>query len=214
MKENKIYTHPSYGMIQISKYTGGQSTLFGSSIKHNGGITLSIHNAELHRHLNHDWYHSKINPIISVDMSYSQFAEAITSGMNTSGIPCTIREIRGEPKIDKLDFSNKRLEFEDEFEDALENLNQKLERLSRETEEILFQKKPLNKTEKEEIMNRIKMIEQDIHSNIPYMTKCFNETLDKTVVEAKSEIEGFYESKVRSLGIEALENLIPKPEIE
>ena len=35
-------THPSYGMLQFSRTTGGKTSLFGSSIKHKDTIRLKV----------------------------------------------------------------------------------------------------------------------------------------------------------------------------
>lgn len=210
-KEDKT-THPSYGMISISRFQGGEQTYFGSSIKHNGGISLTIHHAEIERSLNQDWFYPK-DIIAEVRMSYNQFAEAITH-LNTSGTPCTIHYTEKDGLIEPDTFTMKRLQFEAEFEKDMRELRQRMSSLVTDTEQLLSQSKPLTKTEKELILNQIHALEQEVGSNIPFVATQFNEQMDKTVTEAKAEIEGFYEGKIRSLGIEALTNQMQVPEIE
>ena len=42
------YTHPSYGMISVSRYTGGsKEPKFGSEIPGDGGIRLAIEEADV-----------------------------------------------------------------------------------------------------------------------------------------------------------------------
>jgi hypothetical protein len=205
-------THPSYGMISISRFQGGENTYFGSSIKHNGGISLTIHKAEIDRDLNQDWFYPT-GIIAEVRMSYNQFAEAITH-LNTSGTPVTIHYTEKDGLIKADEFTTKRMQFENEFKKDMEGLNRKMSSLITDTKVLLSQSKPLTKAEKETILNQITTLERELGSNIPFVASQFNEQMDKTVTEAKAEIEGFYEGKIRSLGIESLQGQIKIPEIE
>jgi len=45
---------------------------------------------------------------------------------------------------------------------------------------------------------------QNIKSNIPFVNEQFTEQMDKTITEAKGEIEAFIEHKIRSAGLEAI----------
>ena len=40
--ERETFKHPAFGMIGFSRISGGESTLFGSSIEHNDRIKLKI----------------------------------------------------------------------------------------------------------------------------------------------------------------------------
>ena len=71
-------THPSYGTLLFSRSTGAKEALFGSSIQHRDTICMTLHHASIERGLNRDWIHGD-KVIAEVEMSYSQFAEAITS---------------------------------------------------------------------------------------------------------------------------------------
>jgi hypothetical protein len=213
MPNNKKETHESYGMISVSRFYGGHSTFFGSSIKHSGGVSIEICEAEVERSSNRDWYHHKNLPIVKIEMSYNQFAEMLTANMNTSGTPCTITRI-GTKSIERPKFVNRRLQLEEEFKDKMKTLDEKLDTLISDSTNILSSGKVLTKKDKETIMNEITMLKQEIRSNLPFIHSSFNEQIDKTVTEAKGEIEGFYEAKIRNLGIEALQDQIKVPEIE
>ena len=83
-------THPSYGTLMFNRAYGGKTPLFGSSIEHSNVITMELRHADITRGLNRDNIFGD-KPIAKVEMSYSQFAEAITSFGCGTGIPCTIR---------------------------------------------------------------------------------------------------------------------------
>ncbi len=94
--------HPSYGMLQLTRSSlGGNGTaLFGSSIMHNDVIRLTITNGYMEQEDGQNRYYAKTgrrNCIVEVDMSYTQFAEVITSLNMGDGVPVTIMNIGGQP---------------------------------------------------------------------------------------------------------------------
>lgn len=88
------YHHPSFGMLSFSRAHGGHSNLFGSSIQHRDTIHMVLKEGTVSRDLNEDWYFGGPE-IVEVEMSQSQFAELITSMNMGSGVPCTIKFIKG-----------------------------------------------------------------------------------------------------------------------
>jgi predicted transcriptional regulator len=201
MEDRKYEEHESYGMIQISRLSGGLSNLFGSSIQHGHTIAIRINTAKLCRHLNTDWYHDQ-NEIVEIELSPTQFTEAITN-MNTNGVPCTIRRVQGK-RMENPPSKNKKQEFEDEFSDRMKEVAKKLSKLTEQTEKILSSKKAPTKAEKETILHEISMLDQEVRSNMPFAYRCFNEQMDKTVTEAKGEVEAFVTNKIANLGLKAL----------
>lgn len=201
---NEKETHPSFGKIQINRFYGGQTTYFGSNIQHNGGISITIKHASLERSLHHDWILSG-DDIIEIRMSKAQFAELITA-MDTDGVACTIFNHNGK-QIESPPFTNKRLEFQEEFSEKSKKQAKQLDDLKNRIDELSVKKGQVNKSEINEVKAIINKIHQDLNSNLPYMSKCFNETMEKTVLECKGEIEGFVEGKIRQVGIEAIKEL-------
>jgi hypothetical protein len=194
--------HESFGMLGFSRMSGGNTNLFGSSIKHQNTIRMTLKRAEKNRGLNRDWYHGK-GQIVEVEMSQNQFAELITSLNMGDGVPVTIRYVNGV-RMEDCPEENKRQLFEKEFEGKMLEINEKLKRLTEETERILNDKAAPKKSDKELILKQIQMLRQEVASNIPFVSSQFNEQMDKTVTEAKAEVEAFVQHKVTSLGIEGL----------
>ena len=196
-------THPSYGMLQFSRVSGSSPTaLFGSSIKHKGTIRMYVRQAELSRGLSHDWYFG-YKEIIEVEMSYSQFAEAITSMNQGSGVPVTIRHIQGE-RMEPCPFIDKRMQFEKEFEVNLKKANEKTFELIHSVEELFANKKTISKKDREEVLSKLAQIVNVIDGNSSFIYSRFNEQMDKTTREAKGEIEAFMQNKINSIANAAL----------
>lgn len=193
----EIKKHSSYGMVSFSRTTGGEKFLFGSSIKHRDTISLKIKHGELVRELNSDWYMGK-DRIVEVEMSYSQFAELITSMNMGSGVPCTIRYTEKEGWIDDCDFENKKEKYEKELKEKIDKNLERTKKIINDTTEI-FDKKSLTKKDKEKIISQLNSLEKDLSENLPHIYNCFNEQMDKTVMESKGEVEAFIQNKLNTI---------------
>ena len=194
--------HPSYGMIRFARSSiGGSGTaLFGSSIMHNNVIRLSISKGMMEREGNEDWFlaGTDINDmIVEVEMSYTQFAEAITSLNIGEGIPVTITKVNGtfvEPC-------------------PYRDLVRQLEKRSEEIEKLLDEKRVLSREDRRNIVSTLKNVRQELKSNIPYLQKLFAEQMDKTVTEAKGEFETYLQNKMNSIALAAISEQMKQEEI-
>lgn len=191
-------THPSYGMLQFSRTTGGKTSLFGSSIKHRDTIKMYLRHGDVTRDLNNDWFFGG-DKIVEVEMSYSQFAECITSMNMGSGVPVTIRYIEGQGRIEDCPFINKKEQFENEFKEYLNKTNEKANSLIDEIGKLFEDKKSIGKKDREDILKKLNMLYSAINSNTEFIYNQFNEQMDKTTLEAKGEIEAFMQNKINSI---------------
>ena len=189
--------HPSYGMIEIGRWQGTGQFLFGSSIEHHNTISISILEGVYNRDLHHDWYFSR-RPIVTVQMSQTQFAEAITN-LGT-GTPCTIQYRVDKGNIPPVPFESKVKQFNDEFDKDMKGIASKCDAIIQEAEERKLPKS---------FMSKLKMLKQDLAANVPFMNESFTEQMEHTVKEAKGEIDAFINHKVHSLGLEALRDQLP-----
>ena len=205
MEEERI-EHESFGMLQISRISGRSSNLFGSSIKHQHFIELRICPGYKKRHGNEDWLSPTMIPYITVQMSNSQFAEAITSLNLGSGTPVTIKSIMDMPSKKLIKFEgcpdeNKVKRFDDEFTEEMNSLVSELKQHRTEIQELSAR---LPKKYQTEIDNKIDRLFNKIRDTVPFIKKQFTEQMDKTILESKGEIEGFFLHKVHDLGVKKL----------
>jgi hypothetical protein len=196
-------THPSFGQIQISRVQGGNHGLYGSSIKHNNFIELRICNS---RHIidgEHEWYFDDHNPIIEVRLSQTQFAEMITTLNVGNGVPCTIIKKEGS-RIEIPNFGSKKEIHSKNFSRRMNGFASRIHNLRKKASEILNGDKPALKKEKEELLKELDFALTEISSNIPYFEKQFQKQMDRTVMEAKGEVEAFVTGTIQRLVIESL----------
>jgi len=201
VEETKFGTktsHPSYGTLLFNRAYGGKTPLFGSSIEHSNVITMELRHADITRGLNRDDIFGN-KPIVKVEMSYSQFAEAITSFGQGTGIPVTIRYTEKDGRISSCDFVSKREQFTGEFKEQTNKAMKKSKELINDVIELFSSKKTLTKADKENILKKLNILNSDIGSNIGFIADQFNEQMDKTVMEAKGEIESFCQNKINAI---------------
>ena len=209
--------HPSYGMIRFARSSiGGSGTaLFGSSIMHNNVIRLSISKGMMEREGNEDWFLARtdINDmIVEVEMSYTQFAEAITSLNIGEGIPVTITKVNGT-FVEPCPYSDRQKVMRREVDEATRDLVRQLEKRSEEIEKLLDEKRVLSREDRRNIVSTLKNVRQELKSNIPYLQKLFAEQMDKTVTEAKVEFETYLQNKMNSIALAAISEQMKQEEI-
>lgn len=195
--------HPSYGMLGFSRRQGRNISLFGSSIQHNDIIAVTLKHGEVKRGLNSDWYKGN-GIIVEAEMSYSQFAEAISAMNVGDGVPCTIRFTERDGIIETTPFVSKKQMFENEFAAHLTGIRNEVNSVINDVKTLFDEKKSIGKNDREEIIKQLKHLEMMIGSNTEFIYRQFNEQMDKTVMEAKGEVEAFVQNKLLSIANEKL----------
>ena len=194
----KRYEHPSYGMMSITRYYGGDGNFFGNDLpmEGSGGIEIELKEATLERNAN-GLHCDSFNPgrlKFRVRMSHLQFAELITN-MNTTGVPVTITNI-GIERLDDPPILNKREVFDEETKEVVSNVKQQANDIIAKVQNLFETKKSLTKKDKEEILR------EATFDHLPFMQKMFEEQMNKSVVSAKANITAFTEQ--RKLELKAL----------
>lgn len=200
--EGERHTHPSYGSLSFNRISGGDPNLFGTSVKHRDKINLVLRRCEYDRGLHTNWYHPK-EELFEVEMSYTQFAELITSMNIYEGVPCTIKNIMGE-RTPPVPYYNPIEVHKKEFEEHTDKVYASTQSLISMVEEKFKEKKSFNKKEQKEILSALNQISMNIGCNQTYQVDCFNEQMEHTVAESKGEIEAFMQHKMYQLAQMAL----------
>lgn len=197
------YKHPSFGMLSFNRTHGGHSNLFGSSIQHNDTIHMVLKEGVVIRGLNDDRYVGE-DEILEVEMSQSQFAELITSINVGTGIPCTIKYLRGKGRINEADFINKRQQITNEFKESMNERMSDAKEFYDEVKELFTTKKSIGKGDREMILRRLANVTQGMESSSKFIFDQFQNQIDKTITEAKGEIEAFAQNKINAIAQQAL----------
>lgn len=202
MDKETVMQHNSFGQLSISRAYGGKRHLYGSSIEHSDFINLRISHSEVHRHLKTDWYHAQA-PIVEITMSQAQFAEAITSLNCGDGVPVTITYTEKDGSADETPFESKYDTFKEEFSYHINEINKETKNIRNEIAEMFENKNSIGKKDRELILSKLDHIIQEVGVNTEFIQKQFHEQMNKTVVEAKAEIEAFTQNKLYNMGLQA-----------
>lgn len=195
-------THESFAQISFTRTVGGNTNFYGSELPQDHYISLEIHHSEIKRELTQDRYFNK-GQILRLRMSSGQFSELITSMNTGTGIPCTLERLHGK-KIEPIPTLESRKDFvHRKFEDRMKEFAVKLKTKQDRVKE-LSNKKTLSKEDQKELNLTVEWITQEVTSNIPFFAKCFQETMDDVVFEAKLEVENAIQHKISVLGLNAL----------
>lgn len=204
MEDSKYIEHESFGKIRIGKVCGGIN-LFDSNIQGEGAIVIEISTAKVDRHLNHDWIGAE-KQLIEVYLSPLQWAEAITTAMSTAGVSCTLNRVMGK-SIEEPPIRDMKAEFKQEVDDNSEQRMSDVIEANEKLKEILDGKGAIKKTELREIQSILDSGIRHFASNIKYTEKCFTESVDRTVLEAKQSIHHYINTKIQELGVESFKEL-------
>lgn len=191
-------------MIKFSRITGRNNVLFGSSIKHNDRIQLTIKHGEQNRTLHEDIYYGR-ETIVEVEMSYSQFAECIGAMNVGDGVPCTIQYTEKKGCIPAIEENNsKREQFRNEFSDTISKAMEQVQNQINQIQESIDTKKTLGIKDRKEIVSQLQHVKYNIGANLDFCVSQFDEQMDKSTMEAKGEIEAFCQNKINSIAQAAL----------
>lgn len=201
--KEQVEAHESYGLVGFSRVTSNPpANFFGSSVRSGHYLVLSIKRAVRRRSLHQYWYGGR-EELIRLRLSPNQFAELLTTLNVGDGVPCTLERIGGKG-MDESPSVDQRQQYEQEFKGDVQKVMADARTLTAEVREIFDAKPTINKTDRAAIVEKLRMLMQHIESNMPFVQTQFNEAMDKTVAEAKGEVEAFVNHKIHSLGIQAL----------
>ena len=199
---NERYSHPSFGQIYFGRVNSNGTKFYGSELSQDHIIQMDLSASEMGRSLTRDWYYAK-QLLARIRMSSGQFAELITSLNNGSGVCCTI-EYLGCERVEQLPELESRKEFvHRKFEDRMKEFANQIKENQNKAKEIV-RKKTLSKSDIHELTWYLEWLTQEISSNIPFFAKCFQETMDTVVYEAKTEVENAIQHKINVLGLSEL----------
>lgn len=193
--------HPAYGIVSFSRTQTSRTVLVDSAIKHTATVKLRVFQASRNRNFNNYRFHPE-NQLIEVELRPVQFAEAITN-MNSEGVPCTLRYIRGEDKIPDPVLDHERDKVVTEFKEDVEHVAKSLDEIKDYIDELSKQA-TIKKGDIKKLQEMFRQTRQDIHSDLPFVAKQFGETVENTLSKAKGEFEAYVLHRALHLGSQSM----------
>lgn len=192
---NIRFEHPSFGVITLSRYTGGHKH-FGSPINTQGGMGITIHSASLRHNVDlgtDDIWPDK--PLAEVYLSFTQFAEFITSHGAGEGTPCTIAYMDGEV-IQPCEMPTYEERLEANARKSMDDAVQDIAALATEIEQEMSGPGGLTAGRKREIWGKLRQMIHAIDGKPQWLMRMWREHLDNTMVHARSEFRRFAEQYI------------------
>jgi hypothetical protein len=208
--ERTVYTHPAFGVIELTHPTGGHQHMFGSDVgASHDVIKLTVSTAELHRELSRDWiFGNKL--LIELEMTHAQFAQFISSSGRSDATPVTLKyaSLAGLPDniphIDKIetkaDIFN--TEIEKNAKNVLSSINYQISKL-----EALVESGKIPIKELRNILKSLKIGVENAPVNMGFVVKQAREALENASSAAKIEVEAFIDARARSLGFSQIKEM-------
>ena len=195
--------HPAFGLITLHRQEGDRH-LFGSTLKHNQAIVLTICRASRSWDLHRFWNTSE-EQLVEIAMSQAQWG-AFLSSMNVGGgTPVTlIHDENG--KVEDCIYSPEVRGFKQEIGGAVKKIADALVRLQN-LSDTLAEGKTITKAAFKELQAVIYKVTMDSKSNLPFLQESYEEAMAKTVDAAKREIESTIVNLTAQLGQTALKVL-------
>ena len=209
MFNDKEEKHESFAMMSFNRIQCRGHTLHGSDLKHSTIIEMNLHHSRVRRGLNRNWYYAD-KLIASVAMSQNQFSELITSMNMGDGIPVTLTHTERDGVIESPEFSDVNELHSDEFKETSKRVAKDAIDMLATMKELLSGSGTVKKIDRDKMLHDMEMVVQDLVSNMPYMERCFRETMDDIKTDAKSTIEAFYQHRVIETGIKTLSGELPE----
>lgn len=204
MEKEKIYKGANIGVITINNIQSNGTKLVGSNIPSNNYVSMTISTGEIKKSEYGTSHHSSKDHIITVEMTHSQWSELISSFGIGGGKLCTIERRDGidvpqeyvEPNLNSQTKKNIRKKIESLMEEFLEE--------SGEINDILNNKKSINKGDREIIKKKISKMNMELLSNLPFLTEIIEENLEKKTEEATSQFKNNVYHSLVSMGIDEI----------
>lgn len=203
------YKDPSFVCVRFSRRqcSPGMS-LFGSDIKHSNVISLEVDEATLTRTYG-DQHTMPNKRLLELTLSPTQFSELLTTMNMGEGVPATLNYYNGEsyelPKI-----PSRSEDFKENIKEQLTSVLDNLAQSNKKAKDLLTQSKPLNKAEKEELIQALDRTTQLLKENLPFMMDQFAKSMNKVVAEAKANVEEFVSTAITKTGLEVLRDSAPQ----
>lgn len=165
-----------------------------------------MYKSEQERSLSSDTFYGH-SPFAEVWLSPTQFAELLTTMNVGSGVPGTLRSKDGK-RFNTPTPTDKELLFKKEMNQVAERVTEGMEQELNKLNEKLSSGKPLGKKAQEELREKINSLIVHFKSNSGFVAEQFEKQMNRTVTEAKGEVEAFITHAIVSTGLEGLKQKV------
>jgi hypothetical protein len=140
-----------------------------------------------------------------------QFAELLTTLNVGSGVPATLVQHNGE-RFDIPEFPSHAEQFKDEIKDDIETVISKMREAEKAITDIIEDPRPVGKAVRKNLRDMVTSYRNFIEEHIPFVISQFARQMNRTVVEAKADVDAFVQETIVKTGIAELKKQAPQIE--
>ena len=129
-------------------------------------------------------------------MSFTQFAEIISSINIDIEVPVTIKQTEMDGNIKQCKFIDKKEWFKNRFKERRQKIKRDSQIIINDIIETFDGKNTFSKIDKALIVSKLNTLNDDINTNMDFISEQFNKDIDKIIKEIEDEIEGFIQNKI------------------
>jgi hypothetical protein len=201
-----IFEHPAQGSISTYRLQARSIELFGSALNHQHVIGVEISTVDVHREYHQD-RHTNQKHLIRFEMSEAQWASFVSSVGSSAGTPITFRyrppagELISMPTYECEGLKDRhsaeiKKQAQQMVDDSIKGV--------KELQALLAGSGTVSKTQLRAVTDKLAIALGNLPSNMAFMQDMFAEAMEKSVEDAKSEVQAYTNSMIRNAGIGAL----------
>lgn len=198
-------SHESYGLVSMSRVSGGGQRLFGSSTSHGHYFVLRVlRGRRIASARGERFFEDARASIVEIAMTAAQYIDMMTTPNSGSGTPCTILRVEGismdEPPPDMgSELKVIHTSFTEEVQDVQKAMKTALADI-----ETILAKKSLTNADKEAIRRIVWKADRLLSDAAPFVLKIFGETAERMASKGKMEVEAFLKLVLERAGIKSI----------
>lgn len=201
--------HPAYGSLVLTRRHGGKQVMFGSELRHNETMCITLHQAVHYRGLSNDRI-SANNIIAEVELTLSQWAQFVASQGMGAGTACTLQYHRDGPLVNVPAIAppeNHLRKFEREMKEAVD---ERLSAISAHLADLAqMVEEGRGKKDLREAIKEARRHAEQLPGSVAFVNDQFAESIETITEQAKTEVEGFVLGVALRTGILALKTAAP-----
>ena len=212
-------THPSYGVIGVSRVSG-KGVLFGSEIQHQHFLKISISEARRVVMPPREFVMAD-RELVEVYLTDAQFAQMITSPNQGDGVACTINRFtgdKGEPWVDPRHggrpdppmpehYTQK---YKDVMGERAEKISEHIAKAKVQIDALIDGTDKPTKGNLKALQDALYMAQMNFDKNIPYVMEEMTEGIENKMATAISEFESYVAFSLQSKGLSDLAAQAPR----
>jgi hypothetical protein len=211
-------SHPAYGNISISRIQSGKGRkFFGSSIKHNNFIRLTIHRGvEVESYGIKRFRQNERRGLIEVNLTQTQWAAMVSSIGLGEGTPCTIEYYRDgnlvvPGGIGEGENGNEHLRriLEESVSSQIANLQSQVKAL----EDSISNGAKLNRKDLQEKLKSLRHSINNTPNNLSFATEVMEEVMEEIVENGKNELRSHAQNIALKVGLQEISDLGKLPQL-